>query len=882
MVDFYQIFYTFIHTILSGLLYLENKNKPSIFSFVMKKNIYGTLIILLSIINSTATVAQQNSLLFDGVDDKVTVPANALFNSANTLTLEAWINATQWKSQVFQGTIIGKDATNQSGYVLRCGANGKLSFTVGNGGGTWTEVSSTSIMQTNIWYHVAGVFDNGTMSIYINGVLAGSTTSNSIAASTVGLQVGESTGYPGRVFQGYIDEVRIWNVARTQTQIIDNDTVDLPNNEPGLVAYYKFNQVSGTTTPNEIAATTNSLGTLVNFPVNPWGPGYSIGGPDLSTTAILSPDRITFFSGASRVRAQFKNNSGDSISGFTVGYQLDSGTPVIETVNDTLAPNQVYDYAFHGVIEGGIASNYILKVFGTLVGDYNILNDTVSYNYVHPVGANNTITLFSGRRHDFGANGQSHLAKVPLPDENTKYSQILMNITLACPVSGCDPWDQPAKISLLKDGQTYELARFITPYGKGCGPWTVDVTSFKSMLVGACNFESYIQVWGASGWLLTATLTYVESPTGYPYQKVTRLWETDNWVYGDPNISYDLPLQSVSTNSNTQELEFRMTNSGHGQANTDNAAEFSPKTHTVVANGLTVASHFLWKTNCAQNTCNNQAGTWLYSRAGWCPGQEVQPYLINLTPQLIAGQNITVDYVLQTYVNLLNTGYNGGSHTEPHYKIHAFLVEKSDIYIDGASYTNAAATRINFPLTDNDLTPATPIKVMIRNTGTTVINNPDLFYFINGTQLALESPTITLNPGDSLEYTFTTLANLVQGNEYHVASLIASSGDQASSDDVASIIINNSVGISDMNPSAKSFIIYPNPTHNEFTIIGKGINENATVRIFDMIGKTVFNSSVTKEELHNGYKISTPLEQGTYLIQLNTSEGLINEKLMID
>ena len=251
----------------------------------MIKKITCRLISFGSLFISINSFAQQNSLLFDGINDKVTVPATAAFNSANTLTLEAWINASQWKSQAYQGTIIGKDATNQSGYVLRCGANGKLSFTVGIGSG-WTEVLSASIMQTNRWYHVAGVFDNGTMSIYINDSLVGTTTSAPIVTSVTGIDIGESTGYGGRVFQGLIDEVRIWNVARTQAQITANDTVDLPNNEPGLVAYYKFNQISGTTTPNEITSTTNSLGTLVNFPTNPWGPGYSIGGSDLSASAI--------------------------------------------------------------------------------------------------------------------------------------------------------------------------------------------------------------------------------------------------------------------------------------------------------------------------------------------------------------------------------------------------------------------------------------------------------------------------------------------------------------------------------------------------------------------------------------------------------------------
>ncbi len=842
---------------------------------------FTIILVLLFPILCFQSVAQQNSLLFDGVDDRVTVPLNSAFNSANTLTLEAWINATQWKSQVHQGTIIGRDASNQTGYVLRCGANGKISFNVGNGGGIWTEVVSPAIMQTNIWYHVAGVFDNGNMYLYIDGNLVGSTTSNPIGSATTGLYIGDSPGYPGRVFAGYIDEVRVWNVARSQAQIAANDTIDLPANEPGLVAYYKFNQVSGTTTPNEITATTNSTGTLVNFPANPWGPGYAIGGPDLSARAIVAPDRITFFSHASRVRAKFKNNGDDSISGFTVGYQLNSDPVVTETIYDTLAPDEEIEYSFKDIIESGSSTTYILKVFGALAGDYNSLNDTASYSYTQPTGSNDIIPLFTSIRHDFGVNGQSHTVNVPLPDENTKYNQILMNISVTCPPGGCDPWDQPAKISLLKDGQTYEIARFITPYGKACGPWTVDITSFKSILTGACTFESYIQVWGANGWMLNVSITFVEGITGFPYQKVSRLWETDNWVYGDPGLSYDLPQQTITTNIATQELEFRMTNSGHGQANTDNAAEFSPKTHTVVANGSNVGSHFLWKSNCNANACNGQAGTWTYARAGWCPGQEVQPYFVNLTPQFTPGANITVDYVLQTYTNLLNTGYNGSSHTEPHYKIHAFLVEKSDVYINGPSYINAEAARITFPLTDADLSSSTPIKVMLHNTGTTVITQPDVYFFLDGFLITHDTPSLTLNPTDSIEYTFSSPAMLTQGTEYHIAAMIATSGDEASTDDVASVIINGTSGTGSNSNSDSHFSVYPNPSSDTFTLIAKNIYENGEVKITDMFGKTIYIAPVTAENIRSGYKVSSRFEKGTYLIQLITPRKTGYQKLVI-
>lgn len=827
----------------------------------------------------SSVFAQQGSLLFDGVDDKVVVPANTLFNSSNSITCEAWINATQWKAQIYQGTIVGKDGSNTSGYALRCGSNGKLSFVIGGPGG-WTEATCASLMQANVWTHVAGVFDNGTIKIYINGNLVGTNTATTITASTVSLLIGESPGFAGRVFKGYLDEVRIWNVARSQADIAANMTVDLPNNEPGLVAYYKFNQISGTTTPNEITTTPNSIGTLTNFPANPWAAGYMPPSTDISANAILSPDIITFYGGASRVRASFKNSGLDTITSFAVGYSLNYGTPVIESVNYTLLPNQEYVHAFHSVIEG-IGNTSKLRVFTILGADNNSLNDTTLYALNRPANGIYTLPIFTAARHNFGAFGQSQHTIMPLPDNNTRFSQIIMKISVACPSSGCDPWDQPAKISLVKNGQTYELARFITPYGKACGPWTVDVTNFKSLLQGNCDFESYIQVWGASGWLLTVTLDFVETNTPYPYQKVTRLWENDNWVYGDPAISYDLPIQTIPIKSQTQQVELRMTNTGHGQANTDNAAEFSQKTHTVLVNGNNVANHVLWKANCAQNSCSNQSGTWTFNRAGWCPGQGVDPFMVNLNSSFTAGQNLNVDYVLQPYLNLLNTGYNGGSHTEPHYKIHAFVVEKSNQFIDGDSLVNASSIGVSFPINNANLSAATPLKAWIKNTGTTTLSGFNLLCFVNGVLLANESPSFSLNAGDSLEYTFTATGNFISGTEYHIAVLVDVANDAASSDDVASVIINSTVGVTENKGLVSDIQIFPNPNQGVFTVKANTANEPTLLSITDICGKLVFTKTISKEQLISGYQPDLNLAEGLYLIELKNSQSSWIEKLLI-
>lgn len=847
----------------------------------MKRNHLAFKLVTFLLLTLHLTVqAQQGSLLFDGVDDKVVVPANAAFNSTNSITCEAWINATQWKAQIYQGTIVGKDGSNTSGYALRCGANGKLSFVIGGPGG-WTEATCGSIMQANVWTHVAGVFDNGAIKIYINGNLVGTNTASTITASTVSLLIGESPGFAGRVFKGYLDEVRIWNVARSQADILANMTVDLPNNEPGLVAYYKFNQISGTSTPNEISATVNSIGTLTNFPSNPWSAGYVPPSTDISASAVLSPDVITYYSGASRVRATFKNTGLDTVSGFSVGYVLNNGTPVVESITQTLLPNQELNYAFHDVIES-VGNTSILKVFTVLAADNNALNDTTRLTLTKPSNGIYTLPIFTAVRHNFGAFGQTQHVIMPLPDNNTRFSQIIMKISVACPSSGCDPWDQPAKISLVKNGQTVELARFITPYGKACGPWTIDVTDFKSLLQGNCDFESYIQVWGASGWLLTVTLDFIEATNPLPYQKITRLWENDNWVYGDPNISYDLPLQTVSINPQTQAVDMRMTNTGHGQANTNNAAEFSIKTHTVQVNGSTVANHYLWKADCDLNTCSNQSGTWVYDRAGWCPGQGVDPYWVNLNSQFSAGQNLTVDYTLQPYINLLNTGYNGGSHTEPHYKIHAFLVEKSNVFIDGDSLVNASAMRLSYPTNNAQLGSSTPIKVWLKNTGTTALSGFNIYCFVNGALLTKDVPNLLLLSGDSIEYTFSITGNFVSGAEYHIAALVDVANDAASSDDVASVLINSTVGQIELQQVNPSFGIYPNPSKGSFTLKSDNLKEDVQLTISDISGKILYSAPYTQEKVSKGVILDSNFAEGFYIIELVGKKTHLFEKLIIN
>ena len=72
----------------------------------------------------------------------------------------------------------------------------------------------------------------------------------------------------GTYFNGQMDDVRFWNVARTGAQIQANMNSELVSNEPGLVAYYKFNSSSGTTVTDSAGSDNN--GTLTNMTNSNW------------------------------------------------------------------------------------------------------------------------------------------------------------------------------------------------------------------------------------------------------------------------------------------------------------------------------------------------------------------------------------------------------------------------------------------------------------------------------------------------------------------------------------------------------------------------------------------------------------------------------------
>jgi hypothetical protein len=234
---------------------------------------------ILFIVSGLKSQNAETSLDFDGANDYVNCGANSAFQVTN-LTVEAWINADAWRTNNWQGTILSTDSWSgtggQRGWVLRTGDNGRLTLLIANGStGAWMECMSAQIMSTGKWYHVAGTYDGQTQKVYINGTLVQSYTNTGGIRYTTNdnMMIGDCTGQVGnRVFDGKIDEVRLWSAALDSTTLkkwMYKDLDTTHSQYSNLVAYYKLDEGTGTTTND--SSTNSNTGTLTNFGTTPMG-----------------------------------------------------------------------------------------------------------------------------------------------------------------------------------------------------------------------------------------------------------------------------------------------------------------------------------------------------------------------------------------------------------------------------------------------------------------------------------------------------------------------------------------------------------------------------------------------------------------------------------
>ena len=208
-----------------------------------------------------------NCLQFNGTNSYVNLGTNSALALTNgAFTIEAWIKPIL-QSNIC--TIIGrKNGGNANpGYAFYLN-----SWNTGDGALKFEsqgvqESTAAQAIQWGVWQHVAATWNGANFLFYINGVSQAASGSVNLTNGGVNLFLGclGNLSATGDYFAGQMDEVRIWSIARSASDLQDGMHHVFTGSEPGLLAYYQFDQSSGTNLPD--CTTNGNNGILVNNPV---------------------------------------------------------------------------------------------------------------------------------------------------------------------------------------------------------------------------------------------------------------------------------------------------------------------------------------------------------------------------------------------------------------------------------------------------------------------------------------------------------------------------------------------------------------------------------------------------------------------------------------
>lgn len=193
-------------------------------------------------------------------------------------TVSFWVRAEDGQG-TFRALVTSRSVTK--GYMFYASDDDHWEFWTRDGTSTSNKVEGPEIV-LNEWVHIAGTYDGTDMCFYVNGELSGTLSSVSFTPNSyypLRIGAGNTEGTADYFFNGKIDEVRIWNKARTADEIREDMHIALLGSESNLVSYWQFNEGTGIVLSDNIE---NNSGQLLNTEEADWlisdipfGPGYS-------------------------------------------------------------------------------------------------------------------------------------------------------------------------------------------------------------------------------------------------------------------------------------------------------------------------------------------------------------------------------------------------------------------------------------------------------------------------------------------------------------------------------------------------------------------------------------------------------------------------------
>ncbi|MFC2111390.1 LamG-like jellyroll fold domain-containing protein, partial [Bacteroidota bacterium] len=400
----------------------------------------------------------------------------------------------------------------------------------------------------------------------------------------------------------------------------------------------------------------------------------------------------------------------------------------------------------------------------------------------------------------------------------------------------------------------FEIMSFVTPYGinldlgQNGKTWTFDVSDFMPILKGTKRMT----VERGGQWMedMDIRFLFIVGTPPRDILNINQMWRVESKSYTSITAEESYESRNMKLNAKANYFKVRAAITGHGQQ-----GEFNPRIHYIdIDNGTKNFSWQVWK-ECAENPVYPQGGTWIYDRAGWCPGMPTDLKEIDITPYVSSGQNTEIDY-----------GVFSASGTS-NYLVNVQLVsyDSANFSVDAAvSDVLAPSNKVEY--SRNNFICHNP-KVIIKNTGSTTLTSLTIEYWVNNA-----TQKETYNWTGSLEFLETAEVLLPSPN-----SLWSSI---SGSENIFNAEVKNPNGTTDeysYNNKYRSTFGIPDVLPSDFMIWFKtnGAASESKYQLFDIYGNKLFERSGMSN--NTTYKDTFKLGVGCYtLVVLDTDDDGID------
>jgi hypothetical protein len=268
----------------------------------------------------------------------------------------------------------------------------------------------------------------------------------------------------------------------------------------------------------------------------------------------------------------------------------------------------------------------------------------------------------------------------------------------------------------------HQIQNYVTPYGIGLSlgqfgfRWVYDVTDYLPLFKDTLEISA-----GNQQELIDLKFLFIHGTPPRDVLDLKTIWRGD---YGHANIANDISMPPVDVPllSNASNFKAKTRTTGHWFGGFQNCAEFCPKYHHLKVNGTKQFEWLNWK-ECSDNPVMAQGGTWLYDRAGWCPGTFGTTYDHEITPFISSGDtSVNIDYGME----VTSGGMEGNYRTTLQMVSYGGYNFQNDAGITDVLAPNdwEFHTRIN-PICDQP-------RILLKNTGEQDLLSAQIDYWICG------------------------------------------------------------------------------------------------------------------------------------------------------